>query len=57
MTKRNKIAVTIRLHPNEKKKLEDLAAAQNRTVTNWLETLIIEQWERLKQHEKTQAEK
>jgi predicted transcriptional regulator len=48
--KQNKISIHLRLIPEHKEKLDELAASQNRSVTNWIETLIIEEWEKLKQN-------
>ncbi len=48
--KQNKISIHLRLIPEHKEKLDELAASQNRSVTNWIETLIIEEWEKLKKN-------
>lgn len=41
MKKQTRVPITFTIDPELKKRIEDAAAADNRTVSNWIECMIL----------------
>jgi hypothetical protein len=50
--KETKRGMTLRFKEDIREMIYELAESENRSITNWIETLVLEQWEEYKKKEK-----